>query len=135
MVTTAFNNKYRIKIDNKGRLYQQNTLLFLPEKIKSFGVYCYCDDFYLINKNTIGLKKHIYDNENWSPDKFKQYLIDKYQDLSNKIEEQFNFEKCSITQVDSFNNVVDPCYLFIVDEIKEDDPFYNKALEAYRENA
>lgn len=131
---TAFTNKYHIVMDNNGRLYQKHFGPFLPEVMKSFGVDCYYDDFYMVNKNTIGLKKHITDNTNWDPDKFMNFLIKNYSNFFlNLVQDQYSIENDKIIALDKFNQP-EPRNMTILVKITEDDPMYEEALKAYREN-
>ena len=129
---TAFTNKYHIVMDNNGRLYQKHFGPFLPEVMKSFGVDCYYDDFYMVNKNTIGLKKHITDNPNWDPDKFMNFLIKNYSNFFlNLVQDQYSIENDKIIALDKFNQP-EPRNMTILVKITEDDPCYEEALNAYR---
>lgn len=131
---TAFTNKYHIVMDNNGRLYQKHFGPFLPEVMKSFGVDCYYDDFYMVNKNTIGLKKRITDNPNWDPDKFMNFLIKNYSNFFlNLVQDQYSIENDKIIALDKFNQP-EPRNMTILVRITEDDPMYEEALKAYREN-
>lgn len=131
---TAFTNKYHVVMDNNGRLYQKHFGPFLPEVMKSFGVDCYYDDFYMVNKNTIGLKKHITDNHNWDPDKFMNFLIKNYSNFFlNLVQDQYSIENDKIIALDKFNQP-EPRNMTILVRITEDDPMYEEALKAYREN-
>lgn len=131
---TTFTNKYHIVMDNNGRLYQKHFGPFLPEVMKSFGVDCYYDDFYMVNKNTIGLKKHITDNPNWDPDKFMNFLIKNYSNFFlNIVQDQYSIENDKIIALDKFNQP-EPRNMTILVRITEDDPMYEEALKAYREN-
>lgn len=131
---TAFTNKYHIVMDNNGRLYQKHFGPYLPEVMKSFGVDCYYDDFYMVNKNTIGLKKHITDNPNWNPDKFMNFLIKNYSNFFlNLVQDQYSIENDKIIALDKFNQP-EPRNMTILVRITEDDHMYEEALKAYREN-
>lgn len=131
---TAFMNKYHVVMDNNGRLYQKHFGPYLPEVMKSFGVDCYYDDFYMVNKNTIGLKKHIIDNPNWDPDKFMNFLIKNYSNFFlNLVQDQYSIENDKIIALDKFNQP-EPRNMTILVKITEDDPMYEEALKAYREN-
>ena len=121
-------------MDNNGRLYQKHFGPFLPEVMKSFGVDCYYDDFYMVNKNTIGLKKHITDNPNWNTDKFMNFLIKNYSNFFlNLVQDQYSIENDKIIALDKFNQP-EPRNMTILVKITEDDPMYEDALKAYREN-
>lgn len=135
MVKTNLYNKYNLRMDNSGRLYQRHYGPNLIECIKSFGVDCYYDDFYKIDKNTIGLKKHLFSNPNWDCEKFKQFLLEKYSSHANGfmylLDNQVEFENDKFIQLDKCNDA-DLHNLSVIVEITEDDPCYEEALNAYR---
>lgn len=132
---TTFTNKYHVVMDNNGRLYQKHFGPYLPEVVNSFGVDCYYDDFYKINKNTIGLKKHLFENPKWDCEKFKQFLLEKYSNHANGfmylLDGQVEFENDKFIQLDKCNDA-ELHNLSVIVEITEDDPYYEEALNAYR---
>ena len=135
MAKTNLYNKYNLRMDDSGRLYQRHYGPNLPECVKSFGVYCCYDDFYKINKNTIGLKKHLFGNPNWDCEKFKQFLLEKYSNYANGfmylLDGQVEFENDKFIQLDKCNDA-ELHNLSVIVEITEDDPYYEEALNAYR---
>ena len=135
MAKTNLYNKYNLRMDNSGRLYQRHCGPNLTECVKSFGVDCYYDDFYKIDKNTIGLKKHLFENPNWDCEKFKQFLLEKYSNHANGfmylLDGQVEFENDKFIQLDKCNDA-ELHNLSVIVEITEGDPCYEEALNACR---
>ena len=135
MNKTNLYDRNNLRMDNFGRLYQRHYCPYLPECVKSFGVDCYSDDFYKINKNTIGLKKHLFENPKWDCEKFKQFLLEKYSNHANGfmylLDGQVEFENDKFIQLDKCNDA-ELHNLSVIVEITEDDPYYEEALNAYR---
>lgn len=135
MNKTNLYDRNNLRMDSSGRLYQRHYSPYLPECVKAFGVYCYSDDFYKISKNTLGLKKHLFENPNWDCEKFKQFLLEKYSNHANGfmylLDGQVEFENDRFVQLDKCNDV-ELHNLSVIVEITEDDPCYEEALNAYR---
>ena len=135
---SPFSNPFYIKMDKNDNIYQQYSSPSIMDPLKRVGVDSYYDDFYLLNKNTIGLKKHIFNNPNWDPEKFKELLLNYWLDSGvcngywYLMEDQVSFEKDKIVFLDGCNDVCEIHRISIIVPITEDDPYYEQALAAYR---